>query len=119
MEEILAILFFSREVSHREHLTTDSYAQHMALGSFYEEVIELADGLAEHYQGCYQKKLGDIPYYSNSMKGTITVILKRLKEEICDLRKQGDFKDDSAIQNDLDTIETLFDQTIYKLTFLK
>lgn len=37
---LIAILFLSREVAHRAHLNTKSYAQHMALGSFYDDIID-------------------------------------------------------------------------------
>lgn len=41
----------AREVAHREHLRTGSYAQHMALGDFYNGVGDHADTITEAYQG--------------------------------------------------------------------
>jgi hypothetical protein len=47
MEQIIAILFLDRTLTHMEHLRTDSYSKHKALQKFYEGIIELADDLAE------------------------------------------------------------------------
>jgi len=117
MEELISVLFLSREIAHRAHLSTESYAEHIALGSFYEEVIELADSLAELYQG-YECKLKDIPYYSNPVKGTALVALKRMLEKVQEIRTDV-CPDYTPIQNTIDEVETLFNSTIYKLTFLK
>ena len=35
------------------HWQTDSYAQHKALGSFYENLLDLTDDLAEMVQGAH------------------------------------------------------------------
>lgn len=118
MEELLAVLFLSRECTHREHLKTDSYATHKALGSFYEDIIPLADSLAEAYQGRTGKLIGEIPYYDNPMKSSILVTMKRLLKEVEEARKKC-CPDDSTIQNIIDEIISLYLSTIYKLTFLK
>jgi hypothetical protein len=116
--ELISILFLSRDIAHREHLTTDSYAQHMALGSFYEDIVGLADSLAETYQGCTGTRISDIPYYSNPMKGNILVTLKKMHSRVEELRTQI-LPDESPIQNIIDEVDALYYSTIYKLTFLK
>lgn len=118
MEEVIAVLFLSREMAHREHLATDSYAEHMALGSFYISIIDLADKLAEAYQGETGERLKDIPYYSNPMKGSILSSMKKLLAKVQEERITV-CQDSTPIQNILDEIETEFHSTIYKLTFLK
>lgn len=118
MEELLAVLFLSREIAHREHLKTDSYAVHMALGDFYEEVVTLADSLAEAYQGRTEKRVGEIPYYSNPSKGSVTSTLKKLLSRV-EKAREDCCEDDSTIQNIIDEIIALYLSTIYKLTFLK
>ena len=47
MEKLISLLFLARDLAHREHLRTDSFAQHMALGEFYDEIIDNADAIAE------------------------------------------------------------------------
>lgn len=114
---LLAILFLSREITHREHLKTQSYAAHTALGSFYEEIIPLADSLAEAYQG-RSGTLVDIPYLSGNTKEEIVPVLKKLLSKIEQDRKTC-CPDDSTIQNIIDEVISLYLSTIYKLTFLK
>lgn len=53
MHELVCTLFTARDVAHELHLKTRSFAQHMALGALYEQLVGLADGLAEAYQGKY------------------------------------------------------------------
>lgn len=118
VNELVAVLFLSREVAHREHLRTDSYAQHVALGSFYEDVIGLADTLAETCMGRTGKKIEDIPFYSSPMKGEPVKQLEALLKRVEDLRKEC-YPEDTAIQNTIDEVVALFLSTIYKLKFLK
>ena len=115
MGEFIALLFIARDITHREHLKTRSYAQHMALGSFYPAVIELADSLAEAYQGS-EGKLLDIPYIKNTAKGDIQSILRSHLEWIGSNRKK--LSDESSIQNIIDEIVGLYQSTLYKLKFL-
>ena len=45
MEELIATLFMSREFAHRRHLLVTgpgSYAAHVALNSFYDDIIDNA-----------------------------------------------------------------------------
>ena len=118
VNELLAILFLSREVAHKEHLKTESFAQHMALGSFYEDLIPLADKLAEVCQGRTGELITDIPSYSSGSKGNILSTLKKLLERVEETRKEC-YPDDTSIQNIIDEIVALYLSTIYKLTFLK
>ena len=49
--DFIGELFLARDVAHSVHLNTRSFAKHMALNTFYDEIVDLADGLAEAYQG--------------------------------------------------------------------
>src|SRR5574343_79020 len=113
----IAVLFLSREITHREHLKTNSYAAHMALGSFYEDIIGLADSLAETYQG-RKGRITEIPYLGGIQNGDIVEILKRLLAKVEEERKNC-CPEDPTIQNIIDEVIALFLSTIYKLTFLK
>ena len=112
----VALLFLSRNVAHSAHLNTDSYAKHMALNAFYDEVIELADKFAEAWMGRKLEKIGEIPELP-SPRGDILTVLKRHLEVIEETR---DFvpKDDTALNNIIDEIVGLYLSTIYKLKFL-
>ena len=49
--DFVGMLFLGRDVAHSVHLNTRSFSKHMALNTFYNEVVELADGFTEAYQG--------------------------------------------------------------------
>jgi len=92
-----------------------SYATHKALQEFYDEIVDLADGLAESYQGCY----GLIKWPSGWTRptGSATEMLDDLKEKSEDCREE--FADEPHLQNQVDTIVELISRTQYKLKFLK
>jgi hypothetical protein len=112
MEEIIGLLFHARTIAHKEHLKTKSFAQHMALGTFYEEVIELADKLAEAYQGD-EGIMPDIPLFAAQPTDTIDNFLVKQVNMIEKLRKAASSR--TAIQNIIDEVIGLYLSTIYKL----
>lgn len=118
MGEFLATLFLTRELAHRYHLNTKSYAQHVALGAFYEELLEQIDGLTEAWQG----KVGiiDIPIMNAKVKKEEPVycLIEKLSY-VENTRYKAAPKDDTAIQNLIDEIVENFLSTIYKLENLK
>jgi len=116
IQQFIGLLFASRDYAHKAHLNTDSFAEHMALNTFYDEIIDLADSLAESWMGRNEQKIGDIPVI-NAPKGEPLAVIKRLLEVVKDTR---DFcADDTMLSNIVDEIEQLFTSTIYKLKFLK
>jgi len=117
MENLISILFYSREIAHREHLKTTSFAQHKALNEFYDGIIDLADSISEAYQG-RNGIMKYIPFAVFKVDGAkncdkIKFLLKKVEEERCKLDKK-----DTAIQNIIDEIVGLYLSTIYKLEFL-
>ena len=112
MEEIIGLLFHARNVAHKEHLKTKSFAQHMALGTFYDEVIELADKLAEAYQGD-EGIMADIPLFATTPNETIDNFLVKQVNMIEKLRDAASSR--TAIQNIIDEVIGLYLSTIYKL----
>lgn len=112
MEEIIGLLFHARNVAHKEHLRTKSFAQHMALGTFYDEVIELADKLAEAFQGD-EGIMPDIPLFANTPTEPIDDFLVKQVNMIEKLRHSASTR--TAIQNIIDEVIGLYLSTIYKL----
>lgn len=53
MENLIAQLFAARDLAHRLHLRTRSFAQHIALNDLYEGLLDSADTVAELIQGKY------------------------------------------------------------------
>jgi hypothetical protein len=118
MEKILAILFLSRDLAHREHLRTQSYSQHKALQKFYEGIVEQADGLAELYQG-RNGIIKDIPLMDDEASDDIADTLESYMKMIEDMRYKAVEKIDTPIQNQIDTVVGLYLTTLYKLRNLK
>ena len=107
-------LFLGRELAHREHLRTKSYAQHMALNTFYDEIIDIADSIAEAYQGRHGI-IANIPMLTNDTQGAIDVVLEKQLAAIEKLRYTAVPKEETAIQNLIDGAVELYLSTIYKL----
>jgi len=116
--QLIAILFLSRELAHREHLRTKSYSQHVALNTFYDEVIDRADAIAEAYQGRYGI-IDKIPLLDNDMAGSIDMVLEKQLDAVEKLRYTAVEKSDTTIQNLIDEAVALYLSTLYKLRNLK
>ena len=114
---LIATLLLARDITHREHLKTRSYAQHMALGDFYGAIVDLADNLAESWQGRYAKLL-DIPLAAHDAEMAIVDNLAAQLEWIHEQRYEAIPREESALQNIIDEIEALYMSTLYKLRFL-
>ena len=117
MEHLMSLLFLARDLAHREHLKTKSYAQHKALGNFYKGIIENADAIAEAYQGQYglMKNL-EILGYKDSKE--IVIELQAQVKWIKDNRYKICEKDDTPIQNLIDAAVETYLSALYKLRFL-
>ncbi len=111
---ILTLLHASTN-AHILHWQTKSFAQHMALGEFYEALPDLIDALVEATQGA----TGEIiqfpaDYYPPAENGLTE--LKELREYFVENRDV--MPPDSEIQNLLDNIGDQIDSSLYKLRFL-
>lgn len=117
--KFVAILFLSRDIAHREHLRTKSYAQHVALGDFYDAIIELTDSLTEMYQG-RNGVIDSIPQLNDEDSDkTPAQLLKKYLDLLEKTRYTAVEKTDSALQNKIDEIVGQFLSTLYKLENLK
>ena len=118
MSVLIAELLHGATKTHMTHLKTESYAAHMALGGFYEAVPELADAVAEQYQGVTEKLL-DFPSVSVSPINTVDEAInymRGLHMKITDVQATCSY---SEIINELDVIKSCINKTKYKLLFLK
>lgn len=112
--DLVLTLLHSATNTHILHWQTKSYAEHQALGTFYEELPELVDSLVEAIQGRYDTTL-DFPatYHSPADSG------KRELQDLSDhfQEKRSVLPQDSEIQNIADEIQALIDSTLYLLRF--
>lgn len=112
----IAILFLSRDVAHRAHLGSKSYAEHMALGGFYDTIVDQADALAEAWQGTHGL-IKDIPYLEPD-KGDVVSTLEKQMTMFCTSARKA-VGSEGALENIIDSIEETYLSTLYKLKFLK
>ena len=119
IEKLIGTMFLSREVTHREHLKTSKYPHHMALGTFYEDIIDLADRLSEVYQG-RNGIIQDIPILQNDRPNSdIVKVLEYHLALIEKMRYTAVKKDDAPIQAIVDEVAMCYLSTLYKLRQLK
>lgn len=114
--EFFKALLDAVTTAHLLHLQSRSYSQHQALGSFYEELTDLADGVIESYQGKYGI-VTDYPMGPSQPNGDPIAFITQLSDYVRTTRAA--VASDSEIQNDIDTIQSLIDSTLYKLTNLR
>jgi DNA-binding ferritin-like protein len=115
MAMFAATMLHSATNTHFFHWNTDSFSKHMALGEYYEEIVELVDDLVESYMGCYEQ-IKTFPSVYHQPKEAVKY-MESLKNFVDDARK--DLPQETQIQNIVDEIAQLIDSTLYKLRFLK
>jgi hypothetical protein len=115
--DFIGMLFLARDVTHSVHLNTRSYSKHVALNAFYDEIVELADGFAEAYQGRHGL-IGPISLVSAKKTTNVIEFLQGQLEEIEACRYEVAGKTDTPLQNLIDGIIELYLSTLYKLRFL-
>jgi hypothetical protein len=116
IEQLISRVFYARNLAHYEHWRTKSYAQHKALGKFYDGVIEALDALVEAYQGL-NGLIGSIPSPTDTKGDSLNILkadaewIEANHEEICGGNR--------AVANLIDNVTGIYLTTIYKLENLK
>lgn len=113
VEQLIEKLFHARDASHIEHWKTKSYAQHKALGHYYEDVVDKLDDFIEAYQGTFGI-IGDLPEQEKDVAKLIHDDIIWLNENRSRLAKGV-----PALENILDEITALHMKTLYKLENLR
>lgn len=115
IEELASRVFAARDAAHRQHWKTGSYSQHMALGAFYDDVIEDIDSVIE----CYQGEFGLIGKFSVTL-AEIDSITQYLSDEADWIAANRDALSNgsAAVGNLLDSLVGTYRTTVYKLRFL-
>jgi len=115
--EMVCQMLHSQKQAHIFHLGTKSYAEHMALNTYYAGIDELVDGIIESYQGKYGL-LTNYKSYKNQSYKNKKQVLKYFTGLLNTIEEKRDCCDDSYIQNQIDTVQELIYSTMYKLKFL-
>jgi hypothetical protein len=120
MASFISTLFSSRTQAHIFHLQVTgpgSFAAHSALNSYYDEIIGLADGLVESFQGRYGIVTG---YKGEGQWIENTSDIVKYFEALCMYveKNRVSLVQDSYIQNQIDEVVALIESTKYKLVNL-
>jgi len=114
--ELIARCFAARTAGHLAHLSTDSYAAHMALGDFYDAIAGAADEFAECFMGV-EGKLRSFPEIEPLGTDPLTW-LPELHTWVTDHRTEC-AAGNTELANLIDEILAVIDRSSYKLKFLK
>ena len=115
IEELIARVFYARNVAHFEHWRAEGvggYARHVALGEFYDGVIDALDKLVEAYQGAFEL-VGTIPAPKTKAEDILKILvedaqwIEKNHEKIC--------KGNRAVANLIDGVTEVYLTTTYKL----
>jgi len=112
IEQLISRVFWTRNLAHVVHWSTKSYAQHIALGSFYDDIIDNLDSIVEAYQGRYKKVKPFIEEYDAPKD--LVVHLENEVEWI-ESNRNKIAEGCTAIENLVDTLIESYVTTLYKI----
>ena len=118
--QLISTLMASRTQAHIFHWQVEgigSDAAHRALGAYYDEIVDLFDGLVESFQGRYGIQRGFTSPASFKEDGQFITYFEALSKYVETIRTK--IPQDSYIQNEVDTVVKLIETTKYKLKNLK
>lgn len=111
--QLVAELLESVTIIHKFHLVSKSYSEHIALGTFYDEISDLADSIFE--TSSWKDNSIEIP--NPTLKASDPVnYLEKLGIFVEETRLVTTYSD---LQNQMDEVKSLIYGTLYKLKNLK
>ena len=118
--QLISTLLASRTQAHIFHWQVQgvgSYSAHKALNKYYDEILNLTDGLVESFQGKYGIQRGYTSPATFKEDGQFVNYFEALAMYVETIRTK--IPQDSYIQNEIDTVVKLIQTTKYKLINLK
>lgn len=116
-EELLCEMLEASAQAKVFHWQTSSFAEHEAMGDFYDDFNGLMDKFIESYQGCYGRiMLGcelEVKPYTMDAPIAFLTSFKQFISGNARMMVIGN----TALSNILDEINGLVEQTLYRLTF--
>jgi hypothetical protein len=113
LDKLIIRAFKTRNAAHAEHWTTKSFAQHEALGEFYEDLITSLDKYVEAYQGTFgqmKKAPEQVEDTTEMLRGEMIWLIEH-RSEIA--------KNVPALENILDEMSAVYMKALYKLENLR
>lgn len=106
------------EQAHLTHLQTSSYAEHMALGEFYECIAEFKDSVLEKIMGYKGMRIGvysidPLKPYTPGLAKTIVEEVKVFAEELCTFAQKNAMPD---VEGMSEVLSGKAAKTLYLLT---
>ncbi len=120
IEQLVSKVFADRNRTHLEHWAArgvGSYAKHIALGEFYDTIIDTMDATIEMYQGVFGL-IDSTAVTFDVVEGDIIAVLENTADWL-ELNRDKICKRNTAVGNQLDTLLGDYYTTIYKLTNLQ
>jgi hypothetical protein len=113
VEELINKVFAARTAAHIAHWKTKSYAQHEALGEFYDDVIDALDKYIEAHQGGFG--------LVGKVDGEAKDITQMIRDEMLWINENRAkiARGVPALENILDEISSLHMKALYKLENLR
>lgn len=112
ISELVQRVFATRDAAHRQHWKTKSYAEHVALSKFYEELIDAIDSVVENY-------IGQFGQFSMAPGPSVAFsdFLQHLQEESDWIESNRDeiAQGSNCIGNQVDTLTAIYTRTIFLL----
>ena len=109
--KIMGLLFQSRDAMHIAHLQTTSYAEHKALGMYYDKILDLTDSFTEKFFGRNGRVELIIPEAKNQDAATHLKELRAVMEA-----ERDNYSSD--LQNIMDEMIGLVNEVLYLLTLV-
>ena len=113
LDKLIIRAFKARNAAHANHWTTNSFAEHEALGDFYENVIGAIDKYVEAHQGVFgqmQKAPDQVPNVAQMLRDELMWLTEN-RSKIA--------KNVPALENLLDEMAAVYMKTLYKLENLR
>ena len=108
--ELIGSAFALRNAIHKIHLQTLKYSEHKALNSYYDSIVDLVDTFAESYQG-RTTIIKEYPQIAEP-QGDARTLIGMFRSFLDEVRSTIQYPE---LQNTIDEIQTLNNQTLYLL----
>lgn len=121
IEQLVSRVFYTRNAAHLQHWKVTgpgSFSQHMALGSFYDDIIEKLDSIVEAYQGYFDLIAMVPPKTGPLLPKDIVVAISDDCDWIMENREEI-AKNNPTVENLIDDLLSTYMSTLYKLRNLK
>lgn len=109
--KFIGLLFQSRDAMHIAHLQTTSFAEHKALGAYYDDILDLTDSFTEKFFG----RNGRVEIIIPESKIQDAVSHMKTMQTIIEAERENYASD---LQNIMDEMLGLVNKTLYLLTLV-